>query len=167
MSDAVDYFLGENAFSKIEESDAIKRIVLSISEKADAADLEQLSDEIFELAQSIFKALNEISGRSISLTREKLQDQMPRSGVRNRMDDLAVEVFGGEPTPAPPKKMTIVSAIFDFYIRLASNEDYIRRLDNGKYIDSDGDGERYTKAIEELRHLLLNWLGLDPRSFSY
>lgn len=167
MSFAVDHYLGENALLKIEQSKAIKKAVLAIAQKADPVNLEHLPEEIFEIAQDIFKALNEVSGRTISLPREKLQDQMPRSGVRNRMDDLAVELFGGTPTLPPPQKMTIVIAIFDLYIRLASKEDYVRRLDNGQYIDSDGDGERYAKAIEELRHLLVTWLGLGPRSFDY
>ena len=167
MSYAVDYYLGNNALSKIEQSKAIEKAVLDIARKSDAENLEQLSVEIFELAQDIFTALNGVSGRTISLQREKLQDQMPRSGVRNRMDDLAVELFGGAPTPPPPKKMTIACAIFDLYIKIVSKENYVRRLNNDEYIDSDGDAERYMKAIEELKHLLLNWLGLDPRSSDY
>lgn len=167
MNYAVDHYLGKNALSKIEQSKTIEKTVLAIAQKSDAVNLEQLPEEIFELAQDIFTALNGVSGRTISLQREKLQDQMPRSGVRNRMDDLAVELFGGAPTPPLPKKMTVACAIFDLYIKIVSKENYVRRLNNGEYIDSDGNAERYMKAIEELRHLLLNWLGLDPRSSDY
>lgn len=166
MSDAVNSFLGQNAFSKIEKSETIKKIVLSISEKADAVNLEQLPEEIFGLAQDIFKALNEISGRDFHLVRENLQKYIPRSGAGTLKHDLLVDLLGEAPPP-PVKSITIVSTTFDLYIRLVSKEDYVRRLDNDEYIDSDGNGERYTKAIEELRHLLVTWLGLDPRSFDY
>jgi hypothetical protein len=166
MSNAVNSFLGQNAFSEIENSETIKQIVLSISQKADAENLEQLSEEIFVLAQDIFKALNEIYGRDIHLVKEKLQKHIPRSGAGTLRHDLHVDLFGEMPPP-PLKNIMIVSTVFALYIRLASKEDYARRLDNDEYIDSDGDGERYTKAIEELRHLLVTWLGLDPRSFDY
>ncbi|MBK8201801.1 MAG: hypothetical protein IPK68_05625 [Bdellovibrionales bacterium] len=74
MSNAVNSFLGQNAFSEIEKSETIKQIVLSISQKADAVNLEQLSEEIFVLAQDIFKALNEIYGRDIHLVKRNYKN---------------------------------------------------------------------------------------------
>jgi hypothetical protein len=166
MSQAIDRYLGKNALSRIERNEVIKNNVLTIAQKADELNLEQLPEEIFGLVQDIFKALNEVSGRDIQFEREKLQDQMPRSGVRNRMDDLAVELFGGQPAPRP-KKITIVFQIFDLYLLLIKREDYSRRLDNDEYIDSDGDSERYEEATGKLKRLLAIWLGIDPVSFGY
>lgn len=169
MSYEVNRYLGENAFSKIESNQPLKSAILSIAQKADALNLEQLPEKIFGLTQDIFKSLNEISGRNIQFEKEKLQKQlqgeMRKFDVENPLVKMGVDIFGGSPPTPPPQKVILTSVIFDLYLSLVKQEDYKRRLDNDEDIDMDVEGERYVRAISDLNGVLASWLGVDPRLF--
>jgi hypothetical protein len=160
MSKWVDMYLGKNSLSKIEQSGAIKKTILTVAQKADGINLDQLSEEVFELSQDIFKSLNAISGHDIKLDRKSLQENVSQSisasalGLALKKEPDLKEMLS-KPLPPEPKKRKIVSAIFEIYLQQIQP------------IISAPEGDDYSSyALEELQRSLIGpWLSLDPHAF--